>query len=469
MGSRNVVHFFKKEERFHTKEEICMKQFKTLTLSAVCMLSILGMVSCGNSSSNSAGSANSTSGLQMSTTYLDETDIGNKTTIDADKKASYTEANPLKLGLVTDSGTLNDHSFNESAWNGVNAFATENGGGTVNSTTNCVETGLVQTKYVQPASDAYTTAGRVAAIKSVVEWGAKIVILPGYLFESAIKICLADSTYNNVNFLALDCNKEDPDNGYASYEYTDRVTSVIYREEEAGFFAGYGAVMEGYRKLGFIGGMAVPAVIRYGSGYVQGIDYAAQQLGLADSACSVNYYYAGAFAATDAATSYANSWYSRGTEVIFPCGGSVYNSVTTASKANNNKPWIGVDVNQHADTTLGTETQASCITSAMKNLTNSTKVMLASWANNNCEYTDVYASKVITVGAETNNCCLPTPEETGDAGCWGFKTFTLAQYADIKAKVVAGTVKVNSFADKDALAANNYGGSAKVKVNVISD
>jgi basic membrane protein A len=434
---------------------------KSILLLAVAATTMLA--SCGGNSNVCTWSS-----VALDNFELTETDIGTNKLADATKMAAYTEAAPLKIGLVTDSGTLNDHSFNESAWNGVNGFAVANGGGTVNATTYCVETGKVQTKYVQPAANAYDTAGRVAAIKTVVDWGAKVVILPGFLFESAIKVCITDSAnyYKDVYFLALDCNKEDPDNGYKAYEYTNHVTSIIYREEQAGFLAGYAAVKEGYRKLGFCGGMAVPAVIRYGSGYCQGADIAAQELGLADCGVGIQYYYAGQFAATAQATTYCTNWYKSGTEVIFGCGGAVYNSVTTASKANGNKPWIGVDVNQHADTSLG-DSQASCITSAMKNLLPTTEVMLASWVNESNSWKDTYAGKVITVGAKSDNCVLPTPETTGDKDCWGFKKFSLTDYATLLGKLKAGTIKVNSNSDGDKLVAANFSCSAKVKVNYI--
>jgi len=396
---------------------------------------------------------------------LEETDIGTSTTVADGKLSAYSASNPLKISMVTDSGTLNDHSFNESAWNGINAFAAKNGG-VLNSTTNVCDTGIVQTKYYQPAEDAYTTPGRVAAIRSAVTWGAKVVILPGYLFQSAIKTCLDDVFYKDTYFLALDCTKSDSDNNYAPYDYTAKVTSVIYREEQAGFEAGYAAVKEGYRKLGFCGGMAVPAVVRYGSGYCQGADIAAQELKLADNSIGIQYYYAGQFKATDTATSYCTSWYQAGTEVIFGCGGAVYNSVIAGSQASNNKPWIGVDVNQHADSSLGVS-QASCITSAMKNLKNSTVVMLTSWVNSDGAWNSTYASNVITVGAKSDNCVLPTPDTTDDAGCWGFKNFSTADYTTLLGKLKAGTVAVNSNSDNAALSAHNFGCSAKVKVNYI--
>jgi len=450
--------------------------FVLLVLAATALVGCGGgATSSAKTSSAAASSAAASSTAASSSTMsqvngvdffqLEETDIGTSDTVASGKLSAFSSTNPLKISMVTDSGTLNDHSFNESAWNGINAFAVKNGG-TLNTTANVCDTGIVQTKYYQPAADAYTTPGRVAAIKSAVTWGAKVVVLPGYLFQSAIKVCLDDTFYKDTCFLALDCTKFDSDNNYTAYDYTNKVTSVIYREEQAGFEAGYGAVKEGYRKLGFCGGMAVPAVVRYGSGYCQGADVAAKELSLADGAVGVQYYYAGAFAATDTATSYCTAWYKAGTEVIFGCGGAVYNSVIAGSQANGNKPWIGVDVNQHADTTLGAS-QASCITSAMKNLKNSTVIMLTSWVNEGCAWSSTYAGNVITVGAKSDNCVLPTPATTGDDACWGFKTFTTTDYTTLLGKLKAGTIAVNSNSDNDSLSKHNFGCSAKVKVNYI--
>lgn len=447
-----------------------MKKSLKMLLSVV-TLSLLA--SCGG---NNGGTSNNTRHIfQGDSTVpqmeLPETDIGTSTTPNAEKLAAYTAEHPLKLGLVTDSGTLNDHSFNQSAWDGLNQFAVKNGHGSINSTTYCVDSGSIQTKYIQPAEGHYDTAGRFQAIQDVVTWGAKVVILPGFLFESTIKKVIDDTTgkFNDVSFLALDCQLEDPDNGYAPYTYTDKITSIIYREEQSGYLAGYAAVKEGYRNLGFCGGMAVPAVIRYGSGYVQGADAAAKELNLEDGAIQVNYYYAGQFAATPDATANCNSWYKNGTEVIFGCGGAVFNSVTTASKQNGGKAWIGVDVNQHADTELGAS-QATCITSAMKNLANTVEVMLASYIDNS-GWNETAKGKVITVGAKSDNCVLPTPETTGDDGCWGFKNFTIAEYKTLLGKLKSGEVRVNSYynnQDGKLLEEHNFGASKKTFVNYIA-
>ena len=158
---------------------------KTLrTLSLVAMSALFALTGCKTTNDSGSNSGSNTKKVEF--IELPETDIGTKTKPEATKLSSFTEANPLKLGLVTDSGTLNDHSFNESAWDGINEFAVENGGGTVNTSSNSVETGKIQTHYVQPASGQYTTAGRKAAIDSVISWGAKVVVLPGYLFESVL-------------------------------------------------------------------------------------------------------------------------------------------------------------------------------------------------------------------------------------------------------------------------------------------
>ena len=129
--------------------------------------------------------------------------------------------------------------------------------------------------------------------------------------------------------------------------------------------------------------------------------------------------------------------------------------IFVSSKSNNNAPWIGVDVNQHADTTIAT--RDSIITSAMKNLSEATQVLLSNWVDNDGNWGEQLAGNVVTVGAESGMCKLPTPEADKDPGCWGFKNFTVEQYNEIYDKVVSGEVKVNSFSDDEVLKKNNFG------------
>ena len=107
--------------------------------------------------------------------------------------------------------------------------------------------------------------------------------------------------------------------------------------------AGYAAVKLGYKKLGFLGGMAVPAVVRYGYGFVQGVDAAAAELGLTDVA--VKYAYGNQFYGDADITAAMDVWYGADTEVVFACGGGIFTSAGESAKKYGKKV-IGVDVDQ---------------------------------------------------------------------------------------------------------------------------
>ncbi len=361
---------------------------------------------------------------------------------------SSTEAAVIKVALVTDSGTLNDHNFNQTSWEAVNEWAVANGGGKVEN--QVVSTGSIQTKYYQPTATGgdFTTTERVAAIKAAADWGAKFIVLPGYLFQPVVKIVQSNKAYKDIHFLALDCVNQDSDNQYAEFTLTDKVSMTQYHEEQAGFMAGYGAVKDGLRKLGFVGGMAVPAVMRYGYGYIQGAEKAATELGLADSSIDMQYYYAGAFASTPDATALAKNWYESGTESIFACGGAVYNSVTTALSGITNKEgksWIGVDTNQHADTSIKPDGMRDyLLTSAMKGLGESIKSALTDWKNNDYKkFSASLAGKIENLGINEDAVALPTPTSTGDEGCWGFKSWKVTDYEALVKAMKAGTITVS--------------------------
>jgi len=169
------------------------------------------------------------------------------------------------------------------------------------------------------------------------------------------------------------------------------VHNILYREEQAGYLAGYAAVMDGYTKLGFLGGMAVPAVVRYGYGYVQGADAAAQKLGLAPGSVEIKYWYSGVFAPNDDIKTKMSGWYTEGTEVVFACGGGIYLSATAAADAAGGKV-IGVDVDQSAES-------PTIITSAMKDLTESVKLALGSLYANKGTWDAEHAGKTAVLGA----------------------------------------------------------------------
>jgi len=248
-----------------------------------------------------------------------------------------TNVEKIELALITDLGTIDDKSFNQGSWEGLIRYAREH---------------KIKHKYYQPleqSNDAYLTA-----IDLAVRGGAKLIVAPGYLFETPIFI--AQDRYPDVCFILIDGVPHSED--YSTFRTADNVVGVLYAEDQAGFLAGYAAVKDGFRRLGFMGGMAVPPVVRFGYGFVQGAEYAAAEMGINN--VTINYHYTGGFSATPEAQALAASWYNSGVEVIFACGGAMGNSVMAAA-AQAGRSVIGVDVDQSGES-------VSVITSAMKGL-----------------------------------------------------------------------------------------------------
>ena len=248
-------------------------------------------------------------------------------------------AETFELALVTDLGTIDDKSFNQGSWEGLVQYAREKN---------------ITHRYYQPSEqsdDAYLTA-----IDLAVRGGAKLIVTPGFLFE--VPIFTAQDRYPDVRFVLVDGTPHNPD--YTDFRTGNNVVGVLYAEDQAGFLAGYAAVKDGNRSLGFVGGMAVPAVVRFGYGFVQGAELAASELGLSSGSITINYHYTGHFNASPEVQTLAASWYNSGVEVIFACGGAVGNSVMAAAEQAGKKV-IGVDVDQSGES-------HSVITSAMKGL-----------------------------------------------------------------------------------------------------
>ncbi len=315
-----------------------------------------------------------------------------------------------EIALVTDVGNIDDKSFNQGAWEGVVEYAENN-----NKTYN----------YFRPSEDS--TVARVETIKAAIEKGAKVVVCPGYLFEEAIYE--VQDLYPNVNFLLLDGEPHTAD--YATYYTASNTHNILYKEEQAGYLAGYAAVKEGYTKLGFLGGMAVPAVIRYGYGYVQGANAAAEELGNAADV-SIKYWYSGSFSPSDDIKTKMSGWYTDGTEVIFSCGGGIYLSATAAAEAAGAKV-IGVDVDQSAES-------ATIITSAMKELANSVVLALTDLYNNNGTWPAGLAGATANLGAVEGCVGLPT-------ATWSMTNFTVDEYNALFEQVKSGAITISNATD----------------------
>ena len=322
-----------------------------------------------------------------------------------DQEETPTPEETYDIAMITDIGTIDDKSFNQGTWEGVVAYAEENG---------------ITHKYYKPTEQ--TTDAYLAAIQLAVEGGAKVIVTPGYLFEEPIY--LAQDLYENVTFILIDGNPHNAD--YTEFRTNDNAVGIVFAEEQSGYLAGYAAVKDGYTKLGFMGGMAVPAVVRYGYGFVQGAEAAAEEMGI--SGVDVKYHYTGNFDATPEAKTLAASWYADGTEVIFACGGAVGNSVMSAAEAVDAKV-IGVDVDQSSESD-------TVITSAMKGLAAAVQSVLGEYYDGNFP-----GGQGLVYAADMDGVQLPM--ETSK-----FNSFTKADYDAIFAKLASGEIAPLKDADE---------------------
>ena len=319
-----------------------------------------------------------------------------------------------KVALVTDVGTIDDESFNQACWQGVEAWCTANN---------------VDYTYYQPTEDS--TDARVLSIAQAINEGANTIVMPGYLFGATLTMVMEE--YPDVRFIAVDVAAGDLTVDYATfYEPAANTACLTFSEEQAGYLAGYAAVKDGYTKLGFLGGMAVPAVIRYGYGFVQGADAAAKELGVE---IELNYTYGGQFAGSPEITAKMEGWYQAGTEVVFACGGGIYTSALEAAEKNNGKV-IGVDVDQSYISDL-------IITSAMKQLHNVTETVLGelnsgNWTNYGGAITNFDLSKGEYVG-------LPVDS-------WSLANYTVEEYNALKTQLADGSLVVDNNTEVDLAA-----------------
>ena len=328
-------------------------------------------------------------------------------------------AEEVKVAMITDYGDITDQSFNQTTYEACKAF--------------CEAKGL-DFQYYKPASDS--DEDRISSIEKAIDDGFNVIVMPGYAFAAAIAKTAPE--YEDVTFIALDVSEYDLTS--AGLEALPaNLYSAVYQEELCGYMAGYAAVKLGYKKLGFLGGMAVPAVVRYGYGFVQGADAAAAELGLTDVA--VNYAYGNQFYGDADITAYMDTWYSADTEVVFACGGGIFTSAGESAKKYGKKV-IGVDVDQAA-TIDGLYGEGITVTSAMKGLAATVNAMLGKVVDGTFEGGKVENLGLVSAVPEENFVQIAGSTQFSD-------TFTAEDYAALVAKMVAGEVTVSNDIEKAA-------------------
>ena len=400
-----------------------MKKFLALTLALVMSLSL---VACGDKKTDD--------------TKTDEPD--QKTEQPTENEGAY------KVAMITDYGDITDQSFNQTTYEACKAFAEDNS---------------IEFSYFRPAGD--NTADRVAMIEKAVDEGFNVIVMPGYAFGGAI--VEAAPEFPDVKFIALDVAAGDlletavakageaydytPENwDLSKYVDMSNVYCAVYQEELCGYMAGYAAVKLGYKNLGFLGGMSVPAVVRYGYGFVQGVDAAAADMGLTD--VKVNYIYGGQFFGDADITAVMDTWYQGGTEVVFACGGGIYTSAVDAAKKVGAKV-IGVDVDQAGVIAKYAGVDGMTVTSAMKGLYPATYDTLTDViVNGNWEK---YVGKIETLGLvsgtdpEANYVQIPM----GDGTQWS-DSFTQDDYKAMVKDMFDGKITVSNNTSSDVSAAD---------------
>ena len=311
-----------------------------------------------------------------------------------------------KVALTCDTGTIDDESFNQACWAAVSSYMGDN----------C--------QYYIPDSDA-SDEDRETMIRQAVNDGADVIVCVGYLYGASL--AWAAEQYPDIKFIAIDVTQGDigtdsiPANCYC----------ITFKEEQAGYLAGYAIAKDGKTKLGFLGGMAVPAVIRYGYGFVQGADAAAAEL---NKDIEIKYTYGGQFQGSPEITAKMEGWYQNGTEIVFASGGGIYTSALDAAKKTDGAKLIGVDVDQsYID-------PAYFVTSAMKQLKNVTMTVLDALNSGSWE---TYGGKVTNFGLQEGEYVgLPTADSS-----WNFNTFTKDEYNTVLEGIRSGKIAVDNNSD----------------------
>ncbi len=256
----------------------------------------------------------------------------------------------LRVGMVTDAGTIDDKSFNQGTWEGIVRAGDDFG---------------FTPKYIKPAGT--TEADYIAGVADLADSGYNMIITPGYKFETTI--FKAQSDYPDVKFVLLDGV---PHAGDYNVVIKDNTVAVSWAEQESGFVAAIAAALKmPNSKFGFVGGMEIPAVQKFNWGWQQGIKYANENLGTNVSIAQEDCLYSGSFSDVALGQQMAATMFDRGVDVIFAAAGGVGVGVINEGKsqrtAGNDKWVVGVDIDQYADGLM--PNGESCIlTSAMKYL-----------------------------------------------------------------------------------------------------
>ncbi len=320
----------------------------------------------------------------------------------------------LKVGMVTDAGTIDDKSFNQGTWEGIQQAANELG---------------LETRYLQPGGT--TEADYINEIGNLVDAGFQLIVCPGFKFETAIYA--AQERYPDTNFVLIDGI---PHAGDFVPVINDNVVSVFFAEHESAFMAAVAtAIQLGEGEVGFIGGMEIPPVQKFSWGFQQGIIYANENYGTNIVMREENFIYQGTFDDVAAGQVLAAAMFDKGVDAIFAAAGGVGIGAINEAKiraAAGEEVWVvGVDIDQYADGIYDDE-KSVILTSARKHIDRLAYEMVKIAASG-----DFPGGDVVTLGAANDGISIP--EENPNLGAEAEEKAWLA-FDEIK----AGTLVVSA-------------------------
>ena len=366
-----------------------MKKILAIALSLVM---VLAMVACGEEPAPTPDP-----GTETPTVITNPDEIADEMT---------SEDGKYEIGFVTDVGQLKDKSFNQGTYDGVKLYAAANG---------------LSYKYYQPANgDKATDDDRYDAMKAACDNGAKVVVCAGFLQEAALKKAAAE--YPDVAFIFIDGYPISVDD-----KVLENVAPIAFAEEQSGYLAGYAVVKEGFEKLGFTGGGGGtnPPCVRFGYGFVQGANDAAKELG---KTVDINYtwQFGNTFSPSPELMAMVSGWYNAGTEIVFCCGGNMFQSVAQAA-AENDGAVVGVDTDQSFESD-------TVVTSATKGLASAVQWALAKVYDGT--FSEI-GGNATSLGADNNAVGLPT-------ATWSMQNFTIEEYEALFQKILSGEVTIDN-------------------------
>ncbi|MGB4405774.1 MAG: BMP family ABC transporter substrate-binding protein [Sphaerochaeta sp.] len=325
----------------------------------------------------------------------------------------------LRVGMVTDAGTIDDKSFNQGTWEGIKRAGIDY---------------ALDTKYLKPSGT--TEADYLKEVGNLVDAGYNFIVCPGFKFETTL--FEAQDKYPNVKFVILDGEPHSAD--YSTFRIEKNVVAVYWAEQESGFLAGFAAALQMKdSEFGFVGGMEIPAVQKFNWGFQQGVNYANKNYGTKIVMKQENNLYQGTFDNISAGQQIAASMYDKGVKVIFAAAGGVGVGVINEAKnraANGKEVWvIGVDVDQYPEGLMSAGGKSIILTSAMKYLDRASYDMIKA------ELNGVFpGGEVLHLDASNDGVGIPVKNPNLSAS-------VTAEVAKVYAMLKSGEVKVAAAKD----------------------